>query len=169
MDSNVFIVAHKFLPQPDDDLVLYLNTAKKGNVLHITHSFSDAADRISACLWYKNGVIYRKWKTKDYRKFPETLIYLKEFVFTTSCLIRTGLIWDEGICMDGLCTFFGLFLRYIGRTKKIIYWAMDFVPESRFGSGIKNCFYRIFTESFNYRNKITVRRNKNYSFYERIV
>ncbi|MBW6441964.1 glycosyltransferase, partial [Patescibacteria group bacterium] len=55
------------------------------------------------------------------------------------------------VCMDGMCTFFGIFLRSLGRIKKVNYWAMDFVPERRFKSGIKNFIYHGINK-FGYRN-----------------
>ena len=109
--NNVLIIAHKFLPQPDDDLVLYLNNKKTDNVMHITHSFPDCPDRISRCKWYKDGDLYREWKSKDYIKYPEVLIYIKEFFFTINSVFKIKIKFDFCVCMDGMCTFFGIFLR----------------------------------------------------------
>ena len=151
LSKNFLVISHKFLPQPDDDLVLYLNNEKKDNVIHITHSFSDCPDRISKCVWYKKGDFYKEWQSKDYKKFPEPIIYLKEFIFSTFCVFKTKLKFNIAVCMDGMCTFFGIFLRGLGRIKKVNYWAMDFVPESRFKSGIKNFVYHEINK-FGYRN-----------------
>lgn len=148
---DFLLISHKFLPQPDDDLVLYLNNEKKDNVVHITHSFSDCPDRISRCIWYKKGVIYREWKSKDYKKSSEPLIYLKEFIFTVYSVFKTSLKFNVSVCMDGVCTFFGIFLRKLGKIKKVNYWAMDFVPESRFKSSLKNFIYHEINK-FGYRN-----------------
>lgn len=149
--GNVIIIAHKFLPQPDDDLVLYLNNEKKDNVVHITHAFSDCPNRISKCVWYKNGEVYKEWESKDYKRFPEPVIYLKEFLFTIYSVFKTRLKFNVSVCMDGMCTFFGIFLRSLGRVKKVDYWAVDFVPENRFESGIKNFIYHEINK-FGYRN-----------------
>ena len=148
---DFLIISHKFLPQPDDDLVMYLNNEKKDNVVHITHSFSDCPDRISKCVWYKKGVIFIEWKSKDYKKFPEPVIYLKEFIFTIYSVYKTKLKFSSSVCVDGMCTFFGIFLRGLGRIIKVNYWAMDFVPENRFKSGIKNFIYHSINK-FGYRN-----------------
>jgi len=148
---NILIISHKFLPQPDDDLVLYLNNEKKGSVVHITHAFSDCPNRISKCVWYKNGEVHKEWKSKDYKRFPEPIIYLKEFIFTLYSVFKTRLKFDVSVCMDGMCTFFGIFLRSLGRTKKVNYWAVDFVPDNRFDSGVKNFIYHEINK-FGYRN-----------------
>ncbi|HOD01604.1 MAG TPA: glycosyltransferase [bacterium] len=149
--QNFLIIAHKFLPQPDDDLILYLNKQRKENVVDITHSFSDCPDRVSRCKWYKNGDLYREWQSKDYVKYPEVLIYIKEFFFTINSVFKTGIKFDFCVCVDGMCTFLGIFLRSLKKVKKVNYWAMDFVPENRFGSGIKNFFYHKIN-TFGYKN-----------------
>ncbi len=151
LSKNFLVISHKFLPQPDDDLVLYLNNEKKDSVVHITHSFSDCPNRISKCVWYKNGELKKEWESKDYKKFPEPLIYLKEFLFTFYSVFKTMLGFDTAVCMDGMCAFFGIFLRSLGKIKKVNYWAMDFVPESRFKNGIKNFIYHEINK-FGYRN-----------------
>lgn len=139
--NNIIIVSHKFLTQPDDDLAAYLNKHKFSNILHIRHSFSDAPDRISKYTWYKNGKIYKENKTKDYRGWSEPLIYLKEFYFTLKWSVTKDIKWDLYVGMDGLCVFFGNTLRRLGKVKKTIFWAIDFVPERRFSSRLKNLIY----------------------------
>ena len=80
--KNIIIVSHKFLTQPDDDLVIFLNENKYKNILHIRHSFSDADNRRSYFTWYKGGIPYKEWHTKDYKNLWEPLVYIKEFFFT---------------------------------------------------------------------------------------
>ena len=139
--KNIVIVAHKYLTQPDDELVNFLVEQKAANVMFIRHSFSDAADRISYFTWYREGAIYKKGRTRDFNKWPELFIYLKEFYFTWHWLVRAKVRWDKYIGLDGLCVYFGLFFRLIRLTKKVVFWAMDFVPEKRFGSRIVNWIY----------------------------
>lgn len=139
---SIIIVAHKFLPQPDDDLVLFLNMDYRQDILHIYHSFSDAPDRKSTAIWYKNGKEFKRFQTIDYRKFPEPLLYIKETLFTILTIFRTRMKWDRYVGMDGLCVFWGNMLRSLGVIKKTIYWAIDFVPEKRFSSGLKNRIYQ---------------------------
>lgn len=139
--KNIVIVTHKFLTQPDDDLVLFLNESRFSNVLHILHSFSDAPDRCSSYIWYKESHIHRMSRTQDYAHWPEVLVYLKELYFTLSWIMKTNVNWDKYIGMDGLCVFYGRFLRTLRKVRKVVYWAMDFVPEQRFESEMKNKIY----------------------------
>lgn len=139
--KNIIIVSHKFLTQPDDDLAHYLNKQKYDNLLHIRHSFWDAPDRVSWFTWYKKGVVYKESKTRDRRNWLEPFIYIKEFFFTMKWVFESNITWDTFIGMDGLCVLFGNMLRALGKVKKTIFWAIDFVPNKRFGSWIKNKIY----------------------------
>lgn len=139
--KNILVVAHKFLPQPDDDLVFYLNSRKKPNILHVYHSFNDVPDRCSYAVWYKFGRVYRKYQTSDYKKFPEFVIYLKEGLFTILLILRSKIVWDSYIGMDGLCVSFGNFMKLLGKARKTIYWVIDYVPKGRFKNEIKNKIY----------------------------
>ncbi|QQS61164.1 MAG: glycosyltransferase [Candidatus Moraniibacteriota bacterium] len=139
--KNIVIVAHKFLTQPDDELVNFLNREKFENVLHIRHSFSDAKDRCSYYTWYKKGQIHKEQRTKDYKNVFEPFLYAKEIFFTLKWIAFSSVKWDVYIGMDGLCVLFGNILRFFGKIQKTIFWAIDFVPESRFQEGIKNKIY----------------------------
>lgn len=141
VEKNIVIVAHKFLTQPDDELVVFLNDRKYANVIHIRHSFSDASDRCSYYSWYKDGVLYKEYRSKDYKSLPEPLLYVKELFFTFKWIIGSEIQWDTYIGMDGLLVLFGNMLRRLGKVKKTVFWSMDFVPENRFQSGLKNKVY----------------------------
>lgn len=139
--KNVLIVAHKFLPQMDNELIRYLNSNNYPHVLHIYHSFSDAKDRKSFYKYFENGALVEEGETNDYSYLPEPLLYIKELWFTIFWTLKKRIKWDDFIAMDGLCANFGLLLKLFGKVKKVIYWAVDFVPEKRFSSGWKNAIY----------------------------
>ena len=82
MEKNIVVFAHKFLTQPDDDLVIYLNKQQASNVMHILHSFPDAKDRKSKLLHYQKGKLAISKESPDFVGFPEPLIYLKEMWYT---------------------------------------------------------------------------------------
>lgn len=150
--KNIVIVAHKFLQQPDDDLVVYLNNKSYENVLHILHSFPDAQDRCSKYIWYKNGKIYKEIKSYDFRAFPEVVVYLKEFFYTFKWIVTSKVTWDLYIGMDGMLTSVGIILKKTGKIKRVVFWAMDLVPKGRFKGTLgrfKNLIYkRINTYSY---------------------
>lgn len=139
--KRVVLVAHKYLTQPDDDLVSYLTQQQYDDILHICHSFIDAPDRKSYYRWYKDGKLFQEHFSWDYKGLPEPLLYLKEYFYTCWWVWRTRLQWDTYIGMDGLCVLFGNTLRALGRVKQTVFWAIDFVPEARFSSRLKNWVY----------------------------
>lgn len=140
--KNIVIVAHKFLVQVGDDLALFLKQKKFNNVFYIYHSFSDSPDRRSFFIWYKNGEIYQKEQTKDYKKWAEPFIYLKEFYFTFKWVLQSKIKWDYYIGMDGFCALIGNTLRFFKKVKKTVYWAIDFVPQ-RFKNPLMNKIYHL--------------------------
>ncbi|HNZ70638.1 MAG TPA: hypothetical protein PKJ86_01340, partial [Candidatus Dojkabacteria bacterium] len=102
MKSDFVIVAHKFNPQPDDELIKYL-VNKGQNVVQVCHSFSDADNRKSwISQFFSDGKVIKR-ETKDYKNLPEVLIYVKEFFFTLSSLLKLKNRFKYYIAMDGLC------------------------------------------------------------------
>lgn len=138
---SVVIVVHKLHANPDDDLVQYLNNHRYDDVLHIKHQFSDIPTRKSYFTWYKKGGVYQEEYSPDFHWFPEPLIYLKEFFYTWFWIFRSKIRWERYIGMDGLCSAFGILLRG-WLVQRVICWNIDFVPERRFASRIKNFVYR---------------------------
>lgn len=143
-NKTIVIAAHKFLTQPDDDLVIYLTKEKYSKVAHITHGFPDAKDRVSKMSFFENGELVKESRSIDLFGFPEPLIYIKEFISTVIYLVGLRTKIDLYIGMDGLLVFFGLILKRLGLINKVVYWAMDFVPTQRFTGPfgtIKNYIY----------------------------
>jgi glycosyltransferase involved in cell wall biosynthesis len=138
---SAVVVAHKFLTQPDDELVLHLNALGIERLLHICHSFSDAPDRRSYYRLYERGVKVREHHGRDWRRWPEPFIYAKELVDTVFWATRRGGPWELYVGMDGLCVLFGNVLRALGRVRRTVFWAIDYVPAQRFGSRLKNAIY----------------------------
>ncbi|MEI6665008.1 MAG: glycosyltransferase [Chloroflexota bacterium] len=142
MQSQRFlVVAHKFHTTAEDELVAYLNMQGAEEVLNIRHAFSDAPDRRSAFRLYRRGTLVADRQTRDYRSWPEPLIYAKELWFTVWWTLRFGGSWDRYIAVDGLLTLFGLLLRTLGRVERVTFWSLDFVPSGRFGSRLRNAIY----------------------------
>jgi glycosyltransferase involved in cell wall biosynthesis len=139
--KNIIICAHKFVTQPDDDLVLFLNRQKSDNVLHIMHGFADAGHRRSYFRWFRKGILWSEKSTRNFTFLPEPLVYLKEAFFTLVWVLKNRIAWDLFIGMDGLCATWGNFLRFLLKVKKTVFWAIDFVPRDRFDSVWKNSVY----------------------------
>jgi glycosyltransferase involved in cell wall biosynthesis len=141
--ASIVIVAHKYLPHPDDELVAYLNAQGCHKVLHVCHSFPDAPDRCSYYRLYEGGRLAREARTRDYRAWPDAAVYLKELFFTLKWSVQLGPRWDRYIGMDGLCVAFGNLLRAFGGVRRTVFWAIDFVPHGRFAGRLKNAIYGV--------------------------
>ncbi len=149
---NIVIVSHKHLTQPDDDLAEYLRKRPKYEVLHIRHSFSEAKDRSSYYSLYRDGRLMKEEVTGEFNilRFFEPFLYVKEAIFTLVWIIYSRKQWDVYIGMDGLCVIFGVFLKRMGFVKKVVFWAIDFVPKDRFSEGYKNKIYKV-VNKFSYK------------------
>lgn len=140
--QNIAIICHKYTSGPDEDLVLFLNKHAFSNVLHIRHSFSNLKDRRSYCTWYREGKLFKEYKTSDYSYLPEPIIYIKELIFSFFWIYQSGLIIDKYVGQDGLCVLFGNLIKSTsGRIRQTMFWAIDFVPAKRFDGKIKNFIY----------------------------
>lgn len=148
--KTFIIVAHKFLTLPDDELVNFL-VSRGDRVLHINHSFNDAPDRRTKASYYTGDQV-EQYQTPDFKFLPEPLIYIKELIATWFIVARFKLTKiDYYIGLDGLCTLFGFPLKFLGFSKKVIYWAIDFVPRGRFNSKIIDAIYHAIN-TFGYKN-----------------
>ena len=142
MAKVICIVSHKFTTQPDDDLVQFLNSKGGYTVFHIRHSFSDAKDRRSIASLYVGGKEIKVFQSSDSKKFPEFFVHLRELLFTVKSVSALKEKPDLYIGMDGLCVLFGIFLRFFRKVSKVVYWAIDFVPEKRFKSQLLDFIYK---------------------------
>lgn len=150
MKIDYLILSHRFVTNPGDELKEYL-CSKGKTFLYIHHSFLEIKNRRSYLLLYSKGELIKSKQTINYIFLPETLIYLKEFFFTSLWIVLYGRKIKKAICLDGLCTGFAFFGKKIGLIKKICYWSIDFVPNSRFESKIKMFIYH-FINKFGYKH-----------------
>ena len=143
MPQRSVVVDHKYYVPAGTDLAQYLMREAESLVLHISHSFSDTADRCSYYRLYRSGVLASEGRTRDYRGWPEPLIYFKELLVTAWWVVRWAGRWDRYVGIDGLCALFGLLLRGSGRVGSVACWNVDFVPDQRFPQRWKDNIYRV--------------------------
>jgi glycosyltransferase involved in cell wall biosynthesis len=139
---NILINSHKVNSGPDDDLLIFFLRKKVSNIAYVTHDFSSAKTRISKIKLYKRGKLYKEISSNNFFLLPESIIYLKEFYFTLKALYYINFKCNLYISLDGLLSFFGIFLKKIFTINKVVYWSIDLVPHKRFKSGFKNFLYK---------------------------
>jgi glycosyltransferase involved in cell wall biosynthesis len=140
ISKSFIVVTHKFTASTQDDLVEYLDK-RYNRVLFVWHDFADSPHRQSFCEEHQNGVVLKKWVSRDYRNTPELIVMIKDFMFAMFSILRTGKRWDVSIGISGFDSLPGIILKKFRKVDKAVFWAGDFVPHSRFGAGWKNTVY----------------------------
>ncbi|MBI3495286.1 glycosyltransferase, partial [Candidatus Berkelbacteria bacterium] len=79
-----------------------------------------------------NGIIWRP--------MPEIIRYMSEIFATVKSITTTGIRYDCYIGIDSLNALAGIILKKLGRTKKVVFYTIDFVPQ-RFANPLLNTLY----------------------------
>lgn len=135
------IVTHRFVVSPGDFMLPFLKE-KSASVMYIMHSFADKKDRISSYIRSEPDMPEVRGQTRDYKRFPEPLVLIKNSLFNLFWILRSKRRWNYYIGVDGLSSFSGIILRKLGMVRKVVYWSTDFVPNNRFNSGLMNTIYQ---------------------------
>ncbi len=134
------VVTHKYVAATPDDLVRYL-AARFEKVLYIWHDFADNPNRRSFSQELQCGSVVKSSVSDDYRSAPEAIVLLKDWIFTILTILRTKERWDVLIGVSGFDALPGIVLTKLGRVGRTVFWAGDFVPQSRFEATWKNVLY----------------------------
>lgn len=137
LKSTFAVVSHIYTTGPSQKLENYLKTKTK-RLVFIGHPFPYVKDTRSFLKLYENGnLLYEKkfiaWKG------PEILFYAKDLILTFFWLLQFRKI-DYFVGIDNLNAFAGFLLKKIGKVKKIIFYAIDYVPK-RFPNYFLNHLY----------------------------
>ena len=129
LDSGSFVVlAHGVAEAPPaSGLIEYLLARGAGRVTTLFYPLSPEAGRQREVTLFEGGrlVHRRAWSLPGYPPWSYPLDVLWPPV------IRPGDVW---FAFNNLLASRGLLERRLGRTRKVVYWAVDFVPD-RFGTG----------------------------------
>ncbi len=137
--DRILIVTHRFVTSPGDDLRIY-ELRRRKEVMYIVHGFADKRDRRSYFLRDEGARHLRSHIGIDYQKLPDSLVLLKDYLYTVYWVLRTRKRWDLMVAMDSLNFVAAFTLKKLGFVKSAIFWTTDFTP-IRFPSRWKNAFY----------------------------
>lgn len=140
--SKVVIVIHESTTGLAHDLRDYFLKQEVEELLFIAHPLlyiSENFKNSSRYEFYKKGKLVRSG-TAFHWIFPEPIIYLKDFIYTLRWCFSQGSIFDLFVGFNNLNSFTGLVLKLIGRTRKVIYYVIDYVP-NRFSNRVLNMIY----------------------------
>ena len=121
---------------PGSMLTSYLKNCKE--LLLINHPFDNVIDKPSFYQVFKDGNMELNNKVGSTHR--PIISYLKDFFTTISIVLRQKQKYDLFIGIDPLNAFAGLILKYLGKTKRVIFYPIDYSP-TRFENKLLNWFY----------------------------
>jgi len=137
--DRIVIVTHRFVTSPGDDLRIY-ELRRSKEIMYIVHGFADKKDRRSSLLHDKGLDHVQTRISIDYRKLPDSLVLIKDFLYTVFWVLSSRERWDLLVAMDSLNFMAGYTLKKLGFVKRAVFWTTDFTP-LRFPSRLKNILY----------------------------
>lgn len=142
--KSAVIVFHESTTGPPHDLRDYLLEHGLSSLLFISHPLlylPEFFDKSSTYTIFKHGKIV-KTGVGHHWKLPEALLYIKDLVYTWWWIFRYMPKSDVYVGVGNLNVLIGLALRFLGRTKTVIYYVIDYVPQ-RFSNPVVNYVYHL--------------------------
>lgn len=140
VSKKIIIATHVYTTGPAQDLRDYLIEQKIDTLLFIGHPLNyNNKLTDSGYEYYQNGKILKKYYPKI-RKRPELINYFRHFYKTVKFALNSRERFDLFVGSDNLNAVAGLFLRRIGRVKKVVYYVIDYNPK-RFQNRLMNKIY----------------------------
>lgn len=140
--SNVVIVIHEETTGLAYDLRDYLLEQGVGDLLFIAHPLLYVPENFknsSRYEFYRKGKLIRSG-TAYHWIFPEPILYLKDFIYTLKWCLSQKTTFDLFVGFGNLDSFTGLALKLMGRTRRVIYYVIDYIPK-RFSNKFLNMIY----------------------------
>jgi len=137
--KSIVLVSHVTdLSGPSEAVENYLKS-RSDRLGVIYHPFHYCADRRSRLKEYREGHLSRELRQGGWN-LPALLTYVKDAVFSLLYFFRLGGRFDVYLGADPLNTVVGVFLKWLGLTKFVIFYTIDWMPE-RFSNKVLNSVY----------------------------
>lgn len=139
-NKKILIIAHVFTTVPAEDLKEYFLQRKVKSLMFIAHPLFFVEGRSGPYYEiYEYGKLIKKIQFKN-KNYPPPIQFIKDYLLTLYWVLTNKNKWDLVISLDNLNTLAALTLRIFGKTKKVVYYTIDFVP-NRFENKILNSIY----------------------------
>lgn len=141
---NHIVIAHHIYTWDslvEEELLHYVQS-KAYYVTYISHPFKTARDKLPLNTMvdvYENGSLTKRFRGPACVG-PEILFFLKDFFFSLYFFLFCSQPSDLYIGVDNLNAFIGLVLKKLSRTKRVVYYVIDYVPQ-RFNNRLLNTLY----------------------------
>lgn len=146
-NSKVVIITHTFATGPGQELEIFLR-GKVKRLIFVGHPLPFCKDLRSVFKEYDYNSLTKELKSGNYR-LPGVFLYFKDAFFNFWWLLFVSKN-DLIVAADNLNAFCGWVLKKLGKTKKIIFYTIDYVPQ-RFENPLLNKIYHSL-DSFCVRN-----------------
>jgi len=137
-NSSFVIATHVYATGPAFRLEEYLQDKVK-NLVFIGHPFSFAKSKRSFLRVYNQGKLIKKEEFVEWQG-PEVFFWIKDLVLTLYWVIKYTKKNDYFIGVDNLNFFAGYILKIIHKTKKTVFYTIDYIPK-RFKNIFLNYLY----------------------------
>lgn len=137
---KIIVATHSYGTCISQALAEFLRDKTK-KLVYIDHPFSACKDNRSSVSIYEKGKLVKKSYAPKI-KGPEVLFYIKDVLSALLFVFKLRERFDLYIGVDNLNAFVGLILKRIKRTKRVIFYTIDYVPE-RFTNKFLNKIYHL--------------------------
>jgi len=139
-NKKIIIATHVYATGPAQDLEEYLVKLKINKLLFIGHPLFYVPGRKGSCYKkYTNGNLIKEKNLPNW-KIQSPLSYVKDVLLTFWWVFLTEEKWDLYIGLGNINAFVGIWLRRLGKTKKVVFYTIDYVPK-RFENKTLNALY----------------------------
>jgi glycosyltransferase involved in cell wall biosynthesis len=139
--NKKFVIAtHSELTGPSQNFLEYAIKNEFSKVFFISHPlYPQVMQEGSRWELYEKGKLIRKKETKHEKK-RDIFHYFHHMYLDFVWVIRSKEKWDVYLGSDNLNAFCGVFLKWLGKVDKVIYYTIDYVPQ-RFENNLLNKIY----------------------------
>lgn len=143
-NKRIAIVTHKSIMPciPGGDLKKFFLEHGCGGLIYITHPLlllKESYDLFSEGEHYKGSSLIKTFRAQHW-VLPESLLYIKDAIYTIFWVLATKEVSDLYFGINNLNALAGLILKKMGRIKKVIYYTIDLYPQ-RFNNKLINWIY----------------------------
>jgi glycosyltransferase involved in cell wall biosynthesis len=136
---TVMFASHHATSGPADALEEYAGP-RAASLVAVYHAFPYAPVVESRVRRWRRGALVSTQRSPWSPRVPGPLTWVKEVAQTVWWGVRARRRFDVFVGIDPLNALAGLVLRSLGRTERVGFWTIDYVP-TRFGSALLNRVY----------------------------
>jgi glycosyltransferase involved in cell wall biosynthesis len=141
-NSSIVLATHYQIYSASQALRDYFRQRGCKRLLYISHplGLADANNNDRSCAEISSGkkILQKKMTAIWFDHFFLRMLF--EMVMTIWRVISSGMKYDFYIGVDNFNALHGLFLKRLGRVKKVVYYTIDYFPR-RFESSVLNTIY----------------------------